>query len=170
MIPLFLLFIFEILQCIHYIHSITFIQYIHPSPFAEVSLRFLISGSSVGKKSPWGTEPSMEPVLSYLKPTHYQLSYGAPQILLRAGHQIERNFLSGRNSPKPTTSFFYRHLKVSLVRKSCLPNPPNSYLPYSWRSFINWFCFAGKRKYSIAVLYLGFGFWQYSLWTCTFFM
>ncbi len=32
------LFIFEILQCIQYIHSITFIQYIHLSPFNEVPL------------------------------------------------------------------------------------------------------------------------------------
>jgi hypothetical protein len=32
------LFIFEILQCIQHVHSITFIQYIHPSPFAEVNV------------------------------------------------------------------------------------------------------------------------------------
>jgi hypothetical protein len=30
------LFIFKILQCMQYIHSITSIQYIHPSLFAEV--------------------------------------------------------------------------------------------------------------------------------------
>jgi hypothetical protein len=40
--PLFL-FGFEILQCIQYMDSITFIKYIHPSPFAEVLLQFLIA-------------------------------------------------------------------------------------------------------------------------------
>jgi hypothetical protein len=40
MMPLFL-FIFHI--CITYIHSITFIQYIYPSPFAGVSLHIFIA-------------------------------------------------------------------------------------------------------------------------------
>jgi hypothetical protein len=51
MMPLFL-FILEILQCIQYFNSITFIQYIHPSPFAEVPLSFLIACQLSGKNLP----------------------------------------------------------------------------------------------------------------------
>jgi hypothetical protein len=55
--PLFL-FIFCILR-FTYIHLITFIQYIYPSPFAEVYLHIFIAGSSVGKP-PCGAEPKIE--------------------------------------------------------------------------------------------------------------
>jgi hypothetical protein len=48
MMPLFL-FIFEILLCIQYIHYITFIQYIHPSPIAEVPFHVLIAGQLSGR-------------------------------------------------------------------------------------------------------------------------
>jgi hypothetical protein len=46
------LFILEILHCIQYIHSITFIQHDHPSPFAEVPLHFLIGVQLSGKNLP----------------------------------------------------------------------------------------------------------------------
>ncbi len=32
------MFIFDILQCIQHVHSITTIHYIHPSPFAKVNV------------------------------------------------------------------------------------------------------------------------------------
>jgi len=43
-----------------YIHSITFIQYIHPSPLAEVPLHLLIAGHLKWEKPPWGAEPGIE--------------------------------------------------------------------------------------------------------------
>jgi hypothetical protein len=49
------LFILENLPTVHtvpYIYSITFIQYIHPSPFAEVPVHFLIAGQLIGKNLP----------------------------------------------------------------------------------------------------------------------
>jgi hypothetical protein len=49
-------FLFILIFSSTYIHSITFIQYIHPSPIAEVPLHLL---SSVGKPS-WGAEPEIE--------------------------------------------------------------------------------------------------------------
>ncbi len=56
--PLFL-FIFHIL--LHtYIHLITFIQYIYPSPFAEASLHIVIACKLSGWKPPCGTEPRNE--------------------------------------------------------------------------------------------------------------
>ncbi len=36
---------------------ISIIWYIHPSPFAEASLRFIIACCAQGKTSPWGAEP-----------------------------------------------------------------------------------------------------------------
>ncbi len=41
-----------------FIHSITFIQYIYPSPFAETSLHFLIACLLSGETPPCGAEPS----------------------------------------------------------------------------------------------------------------
>jgi|688.fasta_scaffold1270138_2 hypothetical protein len=43
-----------------YIQSITFIQNIHLSPFAEVPLYLLIAGQISGKKFPGGVEPRVE--------------------------------------------------------------------------------------------------------------
>jgi hypothetical protein len=42
------------------IHSITFIQYIYPSPFADASLHFLIACLLSGEKPPCGAEPRIE--------------------------------------------------------------------------------------------------------------
>jgi hypothetical protein len=42
------------------IHSITFIQYIYPSPFAEASLHFLIACLLSGETPPYGAEPGIE--------------------------------------------------------------------------------------------------------------
>jgi hypothetical protein len=58
--PLFL-FIFHIFYGMHtFIHSITFIQYIYPSPFAEASLHFFIACLLSGEKPPCGAEPRIE--------------------------------------------------------------------------------------------------------------
>ncbi len=66
-----------------YIHSITFIQYIYPSPFAEVPLHLLSISSplvSSVEKPPWGPEPTTElgHVLQQADAQRYQLSYAAP--------------------------------------------------------------------------------------------
>jgi hypothetical protein len=47
-----LLFFVYFSYFITYIHSITFIQYIYASPFAEASLHFLIAGMLSGKDLP----------------------------------------------------------------------------------------------------------------------
>jgi hypothetical protein len=47
------LFIFHILYIHTFIYSITFIQYIYPSPFAGASLHLLSLVSSVGKTPLW---------------------------------------------------------------------------------------------------------------------
>jgi hypothetical protein len=80
MTPLFL-FIFEILQCIQYIHSISFIQNIHPLPFAEVS-PFPHRWSTHWEKPSWGAEPRIElgPSLRRAAPS---LSYAAHLTVLR---------------------------------------------------------------------------------------
>jgi hypothetical protein len=43
-----------------FIHSITFVQYIYPSPFAEASLHFLIACLLSGETPPCGAEPRIE--------------------------------------------------------------------------------------------------------------
>jgi hypothetical protein len=43
-----------------FIHSITFIHYIYPSLFAEVSLHFLIASLLSGETPPCGAEPRIE--------------------------------------------------------------------------------------------------------------
>jgi hypothetical protein len=75
--PLFL-FIFHILSHT-YIHSITFIQYIYPSPFAEATLHFLIACMLSGETPPCGAEPRIE-LGPALQQAHvlYQLSHVAP--------------------------------------------------------------------------------------------
>ncbi len=84
MMPLFLL-IFEILQCIQYIYSITFIRR-HIMSFLCISPSLV---SSVGK--PPGGVPTRESNsgLPYSKPTHYQLSYIYLQIPLHNQFQAD---------------------------------------------------------------------------------
>jgi hypothetical protein len=57
-LPLFIFYYF----CLFHLHTfvITFIQNIHPSPFAEASLHFLHCLSLRVKKPPWGAEPRFE--------------------------------------------------------------------------------------------------------------
>jgi hypothetical protein len=43
-----------------FIHSITFIQYIYPSPFVEASLHFLIACLLSGETPPCGAEARIE--------------------------------------------------------------------------------------------------------------
>ncbi len=43
-----------------FIHLITFIQYIYPSPFAEASLHFLIACLLSGETPPWAAEARIE--------------------------------------------------------------------------------------------------------------
>ncbi len=52
---------------------ITFVQYTHPSPFAEASLRFLHCFRSAEKTS-WGAEPGFELGPAVQRPARYQLS------------------------------------------------------------------------------------------------
>ncbi len=87
-------FFFEILHCIQCIHSITFIKYIHPSPFAEVPLHFLIAGQFSGQNLPW--VPSRESMsgLPYSKPTYYQLSFAAPYLATPHPTELHRTLLS----------------------------------------------------------------------------
>jgi hypothetical protein len=61
-----------------YIQSITFILYIHPSPFAEVSHHLLIAGRLSGKNLPGVPSRQSNSGLTYSKPTHHHLSYAAP--------------------------------------------------------------------------------------------
>jgi hypothetical protein len=63
-----------------YNHSITFIQYIHPSPFAEVHLHLLIAGQLSGKNLLGVPSRESNSGLPYSKPTHYQLSYSTPSL------------------------------------------------------------------------------------------
>ncbi len=62
---------------ITYLHSITFIQYIYPSPFAEASLHFFIA-CMLGKHLPVVPSRESNSGLPYSKPTRYQLSHAAP--------------------------------------------------------------------------------------------
>jgi hypothetical protein len=59
MMPLFL-FIFIFYNIHTYIHTITFIQYIYPSPFAEASLHFFIACVAQWGEPPCGAEPRIE--------------------------------------------------------------------------------------------------------------
>ncbi len=71
MMLLFLL-IFEILQCI---------QYIHPSPFAVVPLHLLIAGQLSRKNLSGVLSRVSNSGLPYSKPTHYQLRYATPFLV-----------------------------------------------------------------------------------------
>ncbi len=61
-----------------YFHSITFIQYVHQSPFAEVPLHLNIAGQLSGKNLPGVPSWESSSGLPYRMPTHYHLSYAAP--------------------------------------------------------------------------------------------
>jgi hypothetical protein len=59
MMPFFLFILYILAHA--FSPSIRFIQYIHPSPFAEVPLHLLIAGQLSGKNLPaWGAEPRIE--------------------------------------------------------------------------------------------------------------
>jgi hypothetical protein len=74
-----LLFIFRIFYNIHtFIYSITFTQYIYPSPFAEAFVHFLIACLLSGETPPFGAEARIELEPALQKPTRYQLSHAAP--------------------------------------------------------------------------------------------
>ncbi len=71
--------LFFIFYNIHtYIHPITFIQYIYPSPFAEASLHLLIAFKLSGEDIPVVPSRESNSGLPSSKPTHYQLSHAAP--------------------------------------------------------------------------------------------
>ncbi len=83
--------LFFIFYNIHtFIHSITFIQYIYPSPFVEASLHFLIACLLSGEKPPCGAEPRIErielgPALQQadalpIEPRRTMLSHAAPLL------------------------------------------------------------------------------------------
>ncbi len=58
--PLFLCLFFIFCNIHTFIHSITFIDYIYPLPFAEASLHFLITCLLSGETPPCGAEPRIE--------------------------------------------------------------------------------------------------------------
>jgi hypothetical protein len=60
-----------------YIHSITFTQYIYPSPFAEVSLHLFIAFKLGGKNLFVVPSREMNWGLPYSKRARYQLSHAA---------------------------------------------------------------------------------------------
>ncbi len=73
--------LFFIFYNIHtYIHTITFIQYISPSPFAEAFLHFFIASMLSGKHLPVVPSQESNSGLPYSKPTRYQLSHAAPLL------------------------------------------------------------------------------------------
>ncbi len=74
--PLFL-FLFFIFLRHTYNHSITFVQYIYPSPFAEASLHFFIACTLSGDDLPVVPSRESNSGLPYSKPTRYQLSHAA---------------------------------------------------------------------------------------------
>jgi hypothetical protein len=78
------LFLFIFILYITFIHSITFMWYIHPSSFAEVPLYLLIAGQQ-WEKPPRGAEPRIElgPTLQQAdaqttEPRRTLLSHAAP--------------------------------------------------------------------------------------------
>ena len=81
---LFIYFVFFNTCIPNHIH--TMIPYIHPSPFAEASLHFLIALVPSGEKPPCGAEPRIELVPAFQQadaiPTEprrtIQLSHAAP--------------------------------------------------------------------------------------------
>ncbi len=80
--PLFLFIFTFFYYNIHtYIHSITFIQYIHPSSFAGASLHLLIAWKLSGKTIPVVPSRELNPGLPYSKPICYQLRHAAPCFL-----------------------------------------------------------------------------------------
>ncbi len=108
---LFVYFSYFFITYIHsFIHSITFIQYIYPSPFAEASLHFLIACLLSGETPPCGAEARIE-----LKPALQQvgtqtLPYGtdhapirpSPLILLKMtqpSHALSANTLRKATYP-----------------------------------------------------------------------
>jgi hypothetical protein len=58
-------------------HIHTMIPYIHPSPFAEASLHFLIALVLSGENLPVVPSRELNSGLPYSKPTRYQLSRAA---------------------------------------------------------------------------------------------
>jgi hypothetical protein len=62
-----------------YIHSFTFIQYIHLSAFAEVPLHFLIAGQLTWDAKPRvGLGPASQQADALPTELHSSLSYAAP--------------------------------------------------------------------------------------------
>ncbi len=73
----FFIFFFHIFF-ITYIHSITFMQYNYPSPFAGVSVHLLIACKLSGRNLPVVPSRESNSGLPYSKPTRYQRSHAAP--------------------------------------------------------------------------------------------
>ena len=72
------IFLFILIFSSTYIQSITFIQYIHRSPFAEVPLHLLNAGQLSWINLPGVPSWESNSGLPYSKMAHYQLSFIAP--------------------------------------------------------------------------------------------
>jgi hypothetical protein len=95
--------LFFIFYNIHtFIHSITFIQYIYPSPFAEVSLHFLIACLLSGETPPCGAKPRIElgPALQQADalPTEPRGTIAEPGRTIKLSHAAYKLYPSGRQS------------------------------------------------------------------------
>jgi hypothetical protein len=88
------LFLFILNLYVTYIHSFTFLQYIHPSSFAEVSLHLLIAGQLSGKNLPGVPSRESNSGLPSSKPTHRQLSYVAPSWATPHPRELRRTLKS----------------------------------------------------------------------------
>ncbi len=103
------LFFLHILQ---YIQSITFIQYIHPSPFAEVPLHLFIAGQLSGKKTPWAAEPRIE------LPTTLQQADALPsEFHHMTSHWLCSTFSTGQ---RKETKFFVQQFNMLFLKNSPL--------------------------------------------------
>ncbi len=97
--------LFFIFYNIHtYNHTITFIQYIYPSPFTEASLHFFIACLLSGGTLPVVPSRESNSGLPSSKPTRYQLCHAAPFI--GVSHACHRSYI------KYTANLFLKDLKL----------------------------------------------------------
>ena len=112
---------------ITYIHSITFIQYIYPSPFAEASLHFFIACMLSGKDLPVVPSRDLNSGLPYSKPTRYQLSHAAPFP------PFCRHFPVVKINPQILYMLlyaFYRLLNLMIHLQKCATTMYSTNMPY----------------------------------------
>jgi hypothetical protein len=124
--PLFL-FIFIFLRYT-YIHLITFIQYICPSPFAEVSLHLFIALKLSGKEPPCGAEPRIELGLALQQAdalsTEQRRTIPSNAAPYRATphHTEQRRTIPSNASPLPSNAAPYRATPHHAEQRRTIPS------------------------------------------------